>query len=65
MSDVLKVVLSHPQHPEYGQIREEQGKFNDFGYIAYHGTMTLEELLREDPAERCQREQNQRIGGLS
>lgn len=52
---------------QYGlqRVKEEQGQLNDFGYIAYHGALTLEELLREDPAEQYQREQNQQIGGFS
>ena len=32
----------------------------ELGYVAYHGSLTLEELMREDPAEQYQRE----MGGL-
>ncbi len=43
----------------YGEqrIREEGGQFNECGYVAYHGTLSLEELMQEDPAEQYQREQ--------
>lgn len=50
----------------YGErrVQEEGGQFNECGYVAYHGTMTLDELLREDPAEQYQREQQgPRMGG--
>ena len=51
----------------YGEqhIQQEGGQFNEYGYVAYHGTITLEELMKEDPAERCQREQGPQIGGLT
>ena len=47
----------------YGEqrIREEGGQFNECGYVAYHGTLSLEELMREDPAEQYQREQGQQM----
>ena len=50
----------------YGEqhIQQEGGQFNECGYVAYHGTMTLEELMREDPAEAYQREQGLQMGGL-
>lgn len=37
----------------YGEKRVEQetGEFNIFGYISYHGTLSLDELMSEDPAE--------------
>lgn len=43
----------------YGEqrIRQESGQFNECGYVAYHGVMTLEELMCGDPAEQYQREQ--------
>ncbi len=51
----------------YGEqrIQEEGGQFNECGYVAYHGTLTLEELMAEDPAEQYQREQGQQMGGLA
>jgi hypothetical protein len=45
------------------KVEKEQGRFNDLGYIAYHGALTLDELLREDPAEQYQREQGPKMGG--
>ncbi|KAF5069997.1 Antirestriction protein [anaerobic digester metagenome] len=38
---------------KYGQNRMEQehGDFTDRGYVAYHGTLDLEELLQGDPVE--------------
>ena len=50
----------------YGEqrVQEEGGQFNECGYVAYHGTMSLEELMMEDPAEQYQREQGQQMGGL-
>ena len=55
----------------YGEHRvaEEGGQFTDLGYICYRGTMSLDELMMEDPAEAYQREQEQsqglQMGGLS
>ena len=51
----------------YGEqhIRQESGQFNEFGYVAYHGTMSLEELMVEDPAEQYRRERGPQMGGLS
>ena len=39
---------------------ERNSQLNELGYVAYHGSLTLEELMREDPAEQYQRE----MGGL-
>ncbi len=49
----------------YGEqrVEAEGGQFNECGYVAYHGTLTLEELMRDDPAE--QQETGPRMGGLS
>ena len=51
----------------YGEqhIQEEGGQFNEYGYVAYHGTLTLGELMRDDPAEQVQREQGPQMGGLA
>ncbi len=51
----------------YGEqrVEAEGGQFNEYGYVAYHGTMALEELTRADPAEQYQREQGPQMGGLS
>ena len=47
------------------QLRQEGGQFNECGYVVYHGTMPLEELMMEDPAEKHQREQGLQMGGLA
>ena len=39
--------------------------FVDRGYISYRGTLTLEELMRDDPAESCQQEQEAKMEGMS
>ena len=39
---------------------ERNSQLNELGYVAYHGSLTLEELMREDPAEQYQHE----MGGL-
>ncbi len=48
----------------YGEQRMQQegGQFNECGYVSYHGTMPLEELMMEDPAEQYQREQRMQMG---
>ena len=33
----------------------------DRGYVSYHGTLTLDELMRDDPAERYQQEQEMQM----
>ena len=35
----------------------------ELGYVAYHGCLTPEELMMEDPAEQHQREQE--MGGMA
>ena len=44
---------------DYGISRmlQENGVFVDRGYVSYHGTLTLDELMRDDPAESYQQEQ--------
>ena len=44
---------------DYGVQRmlQEDSVFVDRGYVSYHGTLTLEELMRDDPAESHQQEQ--------
>ena len=48
------------------RIQEEQGRFTESGYIAYHGTLTLDELIQGDPAEQHRKEQAEgmEMGGL-
>ena len=47
------------------QLQQEGGQFNECGYVVYHGTMPLEKLMMEDPAEKHQREQGLQMGGLT
>lgn len=49
----------------YGEqhIQEEGGQFNECGYVAYHGVVPLEELMRSNLAE--QQYQGPQMGGLS
>ena len=49
------------------QMEQEQGVFTIRGYVAYHGTLSLEELMMEDSPEQYQKEQEERLGmgGLS
>ena len=53
-------------YKQYGeqQLQLEDGQFNEYGYVAYHGTMSLEELMTEDPTEKYQRGQGHQMGGL-
>ena len=48
---------------DYGVKRmlQEDGVFVDRGYVSYHGTLTLEELMQDDPAESYQQEQEMQM----
>ena len=48
-------------YERYGQqcVQQEQGAFTEQGYIAYHGTLTLDELMQGGPAEQYQKEQEE------
>ena len=54
-------------YERYGQQHMDfkSGLFTSRGYIAYVGTISLEELMADDPAEAYQREQDFQMGGLS
>ena len=54
-------------YSDYGvkKLLLEDGVFVDRGYISYHGTLTLEELMQEDPAESYQQEQEANMEGMS
>lgn len=54
-------------YSDYGVSRmlQEDGIFVDRGYISYHGTLTLEELMRDDPAESYQQEQKAEMEGMA
>ena len=42
---------------------EENGQFNECGYVAYRGILTIEQLMRQKSEEQCQREPQ--MGGFS
>ena len=52
---------------DYGVQRmlQEDGVFVDRGYVCYHGTLTLEELMRSDPEESYQQEQETKMEGMA
>ena len=52
---------------DYGASRvlQDDGVFVDRGYVSYHGTLTLEELMQGDPAEKYQQEQEAKMEGMS
>ena len=54
-------------YEKYGLQRMEQetGMLTDKGYISYHGTISLEELMMEDPAEAYRQEQGFQMRGMA
>ena len=52
---------------DYGVNRmlQEDGVFVDRGYVSYHGTLTLDELMRDAPAERYQQELDAKMEGMA
>ena len=54
-------------YEKYGlqHMDQESGMFTNRGYIAYQGTLSLEELMADDPAEAYQREQDFQMGGMT
>lgn len=46
------------------RMEQESGMFTDHGYISYHGTLSMDELMAEDPAQQFQAEQGFQIGGI-
>ena len=54
-------------YEKYGLQRMEQetGMLTVKGYISYHGALSLEELMMEDPAETYRQEQGFRMGGMA
>ena len=54
------------QVKEYMQIFERAPALKAAGLEdSYHGTLTLEELMRDDPAERYQQEQEAKMEGVA
>jgi hypothetical protein len=45
---------------KYGKehVENEQGQFNDRGYVSYHGTLSLDELMQGDSAENMGQQMN-------
>ena len=54
-------------YSDYGVNRmlQEDGVFVDRGYVSYHGTLTLDELMRDDPAESYRQEQETHAEGMA
>ena len=54
-------------YDDYGVSRmlQDDGVFTDHGYVSYHGTLTLEELMQDDPAESYQQEQEANMEGMA
>ena len=52
---------------DYGvkRILQDDGVFVDRGYVSYHGTLTLDELMRDDPAESHQQKQETHMEGMA
>ena len=52
---------------DYGVKRmlQEDGVFVDRGYVSYHGTLAPDELMRDDPAESYQQEQEAKMEGMT
>ena len=52
---------------DYGvkRILQEDGVFVDRGYVSYHGTLTLDELMRSDPEESYQQEREAKMEGMA
>ena len=46
------------------RMEQESGMFTDRGYVSYHGTMSLEELMMEDPAESFREGTGFQMGGM-
>lgn len=54
-------------YDDYGveKMLREGGVFVDRGYVSYHGTLTLDELMQDDPAEKYQQEQEAKMEGMA
>ena len=54
-------------YSDYGiqRMLQEDGVFTNHGYVAYNGTLTLDELMRDDPAESCRQEQETHTEGMA
>ena len=45
-------------------MEQESGMFTDRGYISYHGTLSMDELMMEDTDRQFQAEPGFQIGGM-
>ncbi len=53
-------------YDDYGVKKSfRKGTFVDRGYVSYHGTLTLDELMQDDPAEKYQQEQEAKMEGMT
>lgn len=54
-------------YQSYGlqRMAQESGKFTDSGYISYQGTLSLDELMANHPAEQHHGEQSPQMGGIT
>ena len=46
------------------RMEQESGMFTDRGYVSYHGTLSMDELMAEDPAQQFQAKEGFQIGGI-
>ena len=47
---------------KYGRehIAQEEGQFNEYGYVSYHGILSIDELMMEEPNP----DMNMEMGGM-
>ena len=75
-----KYMIQQSGHYEYDENLEDFYNYDDYGvkrmlqddgvfvnrcYVSYHGTLTLDELMRDDPAESYQQEQEAKMEGMA
>ena len=75
-----KYMIQQSGHYEYDENLEDFYNYGDYGvkrmlqelslihicgYVSYHGTLTLDELMRDDPAESHQQEQEAKMEGMA
>lgn len=46
------------------RMEQESGMFTEQGYVSYHGVLSLEELMMENPARQFREEQGFQMGGI-
>ena len=60
----------HTEYYDYARyglerMNAEEGQVVKSGYVSYHGVLTLEELMMDDPAEIYQRELDFQMDGMT